>query len=66
MATLGERLRGKVSDNGVGRRGPFPEGRFSFRFENAAPPGKVRAGAFALPKAGVGIWIREEQASISA
>ena len=49
LATLGERLGDRVPASGVGRRGPFPEGRRSSRFENVAPPGTDRAGALGSP-----------------
>ena len=47
--TLGERLGDRVPASGVGRRGPFPEGRCSSRFETVDSPGTVRAGALDSP-----------------
>ena len=40
----GDTLSGRVSANGVGRRGPFLEGRLPFRFEKCCPSGKGSSG----------------------
>ncbi len=44
-ATRGERVGGQVSARAVGRRGPFPEGRSSFRLEKCCPSGKGPSGS---------------------
>ena len=56
VAIHGARLNNRVSANAVGRRGPFPEGRFTPDTKRSPLREMTERGrACAVPKAGVGV-----------